>query len=218
MLAVLWPRTTSAATARDIYYQAESCYKKLRNNSKKQNYRDQWLKCIDKFEEVYRRDPSGQWAPAGLYMSGKLYQKLYNLSLKDSDRQEARDIYERIIKRFPQSQYRQKAADAIKAFSKAQRPKAVDIKTRSSRPNRAKDKYVAAESCYNKLQKSSKKQKYRDQWLKCIDKFQAVYRHDPTGPWAAAGLYKSGELYQGLYKRSYKTSDKQEALDLTSEL
>ena len=144
--------------------------------------------------------------------------ELYNLSLKDSDRQEARDIYERIIKRFPQSQYRQKAADAIKAFSKAQRPKAVDIKTRSSRPNRAKDKYVAAESCYNKLQKSSKKQKYRDQWLKCIDKFQAVYRHDPTGPWAAAGLYKSGELYQGLYKRSYKTSDKQEALDLTSEL
>jgi len=214
MLAVLWPRTTSAATARDIYYQAESCYKKLRNNSKKQKYRDQWLKCIDKFEEVYRRDPSGQWAPAGLYMSGKLYQKLYNLSLKDSDRKEARDIYARIIKRFPQSQYRQKAADAIGAFSKTQRPKTVDIKARSSRTNRAKDKYVAAESCYNKLRKSSKKQKYRDQWLKCIDKFQAVYRHDPTGPWAAAGLYKSGELYQKLYKRSYKTSDKQEALDL----
>ena len=156
MLAVLWPRTPSAATARDIYYQAESCYKKLRNNSKKQNYRDQWLKCIDKFEEVYRRDPSGQWAPAGLYMSGKLYQKLYNLSLKDSDRQEARDIYERIIKRFPQSQYRQKAADAIKAFSKAQRPKAVDIKTRSSRPNRAKDKYVAAESCTISFKKALK--------------------------------------------------------------
>ena len=214
MLAVLWPRTPSAANARDIYYQADSCYKKLRNNPQKQHYRDQWLKCIDKFEEVYRRDPSGPWAPAGLYMSGKLYHQLYNISLLDSDKKEARDIYKRTIKRFPQSQYRQKAADGIRAFSKAQSPKAVDIKTRSSRTNQAKDKYVAAKSCYNKLQKSSKKQKYRDQWLKCIDKFQAVYRHDPTGPWAAAGLYKSGELYQGLYNRSYKTSDKQEALDL----
>lgn len=214
MLAVLWPRTPSAATARDMYYQADSCYKKLRNNSKKQKYRDQWLKCIDKFQEVYRRDPSGPWAPAGLYMSGKLYRQLYNLSFKDSDRKEARDIYERIIKRFPQSQYRQKAANAIGAFSKAHRPKTVDIKARSSRSNRARDKYVAAESCYNKLLKSSKKQKYRDQWLKCIDKFQAVYRHDPAGPWAAAGLYKSGELYQGLYKRSYKKSDKQKAFDL----
>jgi N-acetylmuramoyl-L-alanine amidase len=214
MLAVLWPRTPSAANARDIYYQADSCYKKLRNNPQKQHYRDPWLKCIDKFEEVYRRDPSGPWAPAGLYMSGKLYHQLYNISLLDSDKKEARDIFERTIKRFPQSQYRQKAADAIGAFSKAQSPKAVDIKTRSSRTNQAKDKYVAAKSCYNKLQKSSKKQKYRDQWLKCIDKFQAAYRHDPTGPWAAAGLYKSGELYQGLYNRSYKKSDKQEALDL----
>ncbi len=214
LLAVLWPRTPSAATSRDIYNQAESCYKKLRNNSKKQKYRDQWLKCIDKFEEVYRRDPSGPWAPAGLYMSGKLYQQLYNLSLKESDRKEAQDIFERIIKRFPQSQYRPKAADAIKAFSKAQPPQDVDIKTHFLRPSQAKDKFVAAESCYNKLQKSSKKQKYRDQWLQCIDKFQAVYRRDPEGPWAAAGLYMSGELYQELYKRSYKKSDKQEALDL----
>ena len=214
LLAVLCPRTPAAATARDAYYQAESCYKKLRNNSQKRKYRDQWLKCIDTFEEVYRRDPSGPWAPAGLYMSGKLYQQLYNLSLQDSDGKEARDIFERIIKRFPQSQYRPKAEDAIKAFSKAQPPQAVDTKTRSLRPNRAKDKYVAAESCYNKLQKSSKKQKYRDQWMQCIDKFQAVYRHDPKGPWAAAGLYMSAELYQELYKRSYKKSDKQEALDL----
>lgn len=214
LLAVLCPRTPAAATARDAYYQAESCYKKLRNNSQKRKYRDQWLKCIDTFEEVYRRDPTGPWAPAGLYMSGKLYQQLYNLSLLESDRKEAQDIFERIIKRFPQSQYRPKAADAIRAFSKAQPPKAVDIKARSSSTNRAKDKYVAAESCYNKLQKSSKKQKYRDQWMQCIDKFQAVYRHDPAGPWAAAGLYMSGELYHELYKRSSKKSDKREALDL----
>ncbi|MEE8430858.1 MAG: N-acetylmuramoyl-L-alanine amidase [Candidatus Desulfatibia sp.] len=214
VLAVLWPRTPSAATARDKYNQAETCYKKLRNNSKKQKYRDQWLKCIDKFQEVYRRDPSGPWAPAGLYMSGKLYQQLYNLSFKDSDRKEALDIYERIIKRFPQSQYRQKAANAIVAFSKAHRPKTVDVKARFSRSNRGRAKYVAAESCYNKLLKSSKKQKYRDQWLKCIDKFQEVYRHDPAGPWAAVGLYMSAELYQELYNRSYKKSDKQEALDL----
>ncbi|MFV9647051.1 MAG: N-acetylmuramoyl-L-alanine amidase, partial [Desulfobacterales bacterium] len=78
----------------------------------------------------------------------------------------------------------------------------------------ARDKYIKAEVCYNKLCKSPKKQKYRHNWLNCIERFQAVYRHDPSGPWAAAGLYMSGKLYQELYKKSYKKSDKKEALDL----
>jgi len=77
----------------------------------------------------------------------------------------------------------------------------------------AEDKYYEAEARYRKLKKSVRKQKYRENWLACIKKFQAVYRHDPSGKWAAVGLYMSGNLYMELYKRSYKKSDKKEAID-----
>jgi len=213
MLAVAWPQATAAATARDKYHLAEACYQKLRSRSKKQDYRDHWLACIEKFQAVYRHDPSGPWAPAGLYMSGKLYQQLYQRSFKGSDRKEALDIFERIIKRFPQSQYRKKAEKAMGAFSSTKHAKTTAGSGRASKATSAKDKYVAAEGCYNRLLKSAKKLKYRDQWLKCIDNFKAVYRDDPSGPWAPAGLYMAGKLYQGLYDRSFKKSDKQAALD-----
>ena len=76
-----------------------------------------------------------------------------------------------------------------------------------------KDLFFRAESSYAKLLKNEKKQKYRHNWLLCIDKFQAVYRKSPNGKWAAAGLYRSGVLYWELYKRSYKKADKKEAID-----
>ncbi|UCD31812.1 MAG: hypothetical protein JSV38_13680, partial [Desulfobacterales bacterium] len=97
---VMWSSLSSAATAREKYYQAEACYKKLRNSPKRQKYRDQWLVCIEKFQKVYRHDPSGPWAAAGLYKSGELYKRLYERSLMAADKTEALDIFERIIKRY----------------------------------------------------------------------------------------------------------------------
>ena len=108
-----------AATPKQAYFKAESCYKKLRNSSVKMKYRDNWLRCIEKFQTVYRLDPDGPWAPAGLFMSGKLYKELAKRSWKNSDRQEARDIFERIIKRYPGSKYRAKAAAEIRTLSKS---------------------------------------------------------------------------------------------------
>ena len=214
VFVIMQPQISSAATAKDKYIKAEAGYKKLRNSPKKQKYRDNWLSCIEKFQAVYRHDPSGPWAAAGLYMSGKLYQELYKRSYKKSDKKEALDLFERIIKRFPRSRYKYKASTAIRAFSKRKKHKAAADKAGYGKKITAKDKYIKAEAGYKKLRNSPKKQKYRDNWLSCIEKFQAVYRHDPSGPWAAAGLYMSGKLYQELYKRSYKKSDKKEALDL----
>jgi N-acetylmuramoyl-L-alanine amidase len=114
---LVWPSLVSAAKVRDKYYKAEACYKKLRHNPKKQKYRDNWLTCIDKFKAVYRYNPSGPWAAAGLYMSGKLYQELYTRSLKTSDKKNALDIYERIIQRYPKSAYKRKAEVAVRHFS-----------------------------------------------------------------------------------------------------
>ncbi|MFH2218882.1 MAG: N-acetylmuramoyl-L-alanine amidase [Pseudomonadota bacterium] len=225
-VCAMLPRVSVAETARDKYTDAEGCYKKLRNNPKKQKYRDSWLSCIEKFQDAYTYDPDGPWAPAGLYMSGQLYEELYKRSALPSDKKEARDIYERIIKRFPNSQYRKKAEKEIRGTpQKGQQASA----TKKERPPEQKanpdpagmserGQYAIAENCYDDLRKNPARQKYRDKWFSCIDKYQAVYDHDPSGPWAAAGLYKTGELYQELYKHSFKASDREQALNIYNQI
>jgi N-acetylmuramoyl-L-alanine amidase len=111
---VTWPRSSFADFAKTKYYRAEACYKKLRHSPKKQKYRCYWLGCIEKFQSVYRHNPSGPWAAAGLYMSGTLYQELYRRSFKASDKKAALDIYKRIIKGYPKSSYKRKAENAIR--------------------------------------------------------------------------------------------------------
>ena len=130
MFTMVWPRVSFAATAKGKYYQAEACYKKLRHNLKKQKYRDKWLNCIKKFEAVYDHDPKDPWAPAGLYMSGQLYQELYKRSFRTSDQEAAINIYERIIADFPKSKYKQKAEYALRQipYKKVPAPKTASKK------------------------------------------------------------------------------------------
>jgi len=111
---IAWPLESFAETAEDKYYEAEACYRKLKKSARKQKYRENWLACIKKFQAVYRHDPSGKWAAAGLYMSGNLYMELYKRSYKKSDKKEAIDNFERIKKRYPKSAYNKKAAILIK--------------------------------------------------------------------------------------------------------
>lgn len=100
------PAGVSAESAESKYYKADACYKALRKNAAKQKYRHNWMNCIEKYQEAYYHDPSGPWAAAGLFMSGKLYYALSVHSGLTSDIREARDIFERVIKRFPQSRYK----------------------------------------------------------------------------------------------------------------
>ena len=172
--AILWPQTSSAVSAKGKYYKADACYRKLKSSPKKQKYRDQWLQCIKKFEAVYRHDPSGPWAAAGLYRSGELYQELYKRSSKASDNKAALDIFARIIKRYPKSRYRPKAAGKIRNFPQEKTPEVVNKKVSRSKTATARSEYAKADACYGKLKRSPKKQKYRDQWLQCIKKFEAV--------------------------------------------
>ena len=105
-----------AVTSKNRYFKAETCYYELRKNTETQKYRDNWLRCIKKFQEVYKQDPSDPWAPAGMYMSGKLYAELYERSHRKSDKLKAIDVFRRIIKRYPKSRYRAKAAAAIRTL------------------------------------------------------------------------------------------------------
>ena len=206
------PMIVSAATPKNLYHKAEACSHKLSRNTQKQAYRDNWLRCINGYQAVYSKDPSGSWAAAGLYMSGELYQKLYKRSARVSDREEAIDIFKRIINRYPKSRYRPRAETAIQVIARegaSSQKKEIHESTQIARK-----KYNQAYGCYRKLLKSRKKQKYRDNWLKCIEGFHAVYRDDPSGSWASAGLYMTGQLYGGLYQRSFRAGDREQSHEL----
>ena len=211
-------RADTGMTTRQRYYAAESCYQHLREHPDRMKYRHNWMGCIRKFESVYQSDPDGPWAAAGLYMSGKLYLALYGKSGLPSDKQEAIDIFKRIFKRFPKSAYRGKAAAELRAIKGHEPKKKSTTKTgsRSSSASRkeagAKAKYLAADACFRKLGKDKRKQKYRHHWMTCIDRAESAYTHDPDGVWAAASLYLTGQMYEGLYKHSFQADDKHAAL------
>ena len=139
---LLLPDAVFADDTKTKYFRAESSYYRLKKSPKKQKYRDNWLKCIAKFQSVYRHDPSSQWAPAGLYMSGKLYMELYRRSYKSSDKKEAIDIFNRLIKRYPRSSYRKRAAVALKEVtrnkSKTAAKKQTAIKKKTVRATKKK--------------------------------------------------------------------------------
>ena len=212
-ISLVFSASSEGLTPKAAYHQAELCGKKLHNSPQKMKYRENWMRCVEKFQQVYRLDPDGPWAPAGLYMSGILYQELARHSGKESDLRESRDIYERIIKRYPDSDYRSKAALKLKAFAAAPNSGKNSSQTKSSSSStRPEDEgYQAAESCYSSLRENTGKMKYRENWMQCIDKFYAVYRSDPEGPQAPAGLFMTGRLYADLYEHSHRKSDLQAA-------
>ncbi|MDO9110139.1 MAG: N-acetylmuramoyl-L-alanine amidase, partial [Desulfatirhabdiaceae bacterium] len=80
-----------------------------------------------------------------------------------------------------------------------------------SHASTAKEKYAQADSCYHKLLNSPEKQKFRHNWIPCIEAYQEVFKSEPNGPMASAGLYMVGYLFDELYRVSRKNSDKNEA-------
>ncbi|MGD8303778.1 MAG: N-acetylmuramoyl-L-alanine amidase [Desulfobacterales bacterium] len=205
----------SVAAPDDLYFEAETCYRNLRRNPQKIKYRHNWIRCIQKFQSVQKQDPDGRWAAAGLFMSAKMYQSLARFSGKPSDLAEARDLFERVVLRYPQSRYRQKATVELRRMEKpviAKKPEPV-AKPEPTRGATPKAAYISAEACYRDLRNSTQKMKYRSNWHRCIDKFQSVYDKAPEGPWAAAGLFMAATLHQKLYTWSKSAGDLETAAD-----
>ena len=201
-----------AKTAKDTYTEADRKYSYLKKNPRLQKYRDKWFVCIDLFKEVYRKDPDGPWAAAGMYKSGELYYELYKKSYRPSDKAEALDTFQRIIKRYPNSRYNPKAKAFIAAISgnvKASPPKKVQARTQTQTQF-----LKEAEKCHQYLLNNVRLQKYRDRWLSCIDKYKAAHSADPRGPHAAEAMYRTGVVTYELYQRSFASSDKTNALTL----
>lgn len=203
---VFWSCASSGSNAKNLFYQAESCSRDLQNSPSKMKYRSCWIGCIQKFEAVYANDPSGPWAAAGLYQMGSLYEGLYRYSRNNDDLHKAKKYYQRIVSEFPKSGYRPQAEKALGALP-------LEMQDSTSLAD-VKKKYFEAESEYAALLAHPDKQKFRSYWTDAIQKFDAVYQMDPSGPWAAAGLFMMGTLYEDLYRNSFRKEDKQAAEEI----
>ena len=119
LLAVIclcpWPGW--ASSARSKYFQAERCYRHLQDNPGQQKYRDKWLRCINGYLSAYKQNPRGEWASVSLYHAGLLYTELYRHSLYQGDKDEALDIFARVIRGYPKSVYREKSIAAKTAMA-----------------------------------------------------------------------------------------------------
>jgi N-acetylmuramoyl-L-alanine amidase len=207
----LHPTVLPAGNAREIYLSAENCQKELRHDVVRQKYRQFWLECIERYMDVYRLDPRGSWASAGLYQAGLLYLELHRISYKESDRQTAIETFEKILAGYPKSRYRSLAAEKLSALAD---PKDPPEKTKSagaiqpSRPDSGAEKQFArAQDIYQQLIDRPESQTRRDKWLIAIEAFQKAYQLDPQGPKAAEALYQTGWLYSELYRKSQRGSD-----------
>ncbi len=207
---ILCACATTGASPEQRYFEAEACYKQLSEDIEKQKYRSYWLNCIRQFESVTRAEPDGSWAAAGLYMAGRLYGELHALSHKPADSHNARSLLEKVRTGYPHSAYSQRAAADLKGMAE---------KSRGPDPaEKAKNQYFAAESMYKDLKRSPEKQKYRSYWLETIREFETAIEIDPKGPWAAAGLFRTGELYRELYSHSYSPADEMKAEQIFREV
>lgn len=213
--AVAAPPATSA-TIKDAFFRADNAYKKLMDTPSRQKYRESWIKVIERFDTVFRRDPNGPWAAACLYRMGTLYKELYRRSYRSADIQEARDIFERIVRHFPRSAYRQKALAELKGMdAKAATPaptpsKAAKPKPVAPKPNPALRKaFERADACSRRLAANPRRDKHRDVWLECIEQYEALIQKDAKGRYGAASLYRAGSLYLDLYGYSRAPKDRE---------
>ncbi|CAN2040713.1 N-acetylmuramoyl-L-alanine amidase [Candidatus Magnetomoraceae bacterium gMMP-15] len=202
--------------AKDMYFKAEFCTKKLQVKSKLK--KADWLDCIDKFYNVYKFDPAGRWAAAGLYQAGFLYYKFYKYSSDKKHFLKAENYMKKLITNFPESKYCIRSAKAVKKMRAKYMAGSVYLKKKNIRKIRrmnneqVKELYFKADKCYKELKNSVKSEK-ENEWISCINKFYNVYKYNPKGRWASAGLYKAGLLYYRLYQRTKKSQHLKEAKD-----
>jgi N-acetylmuramoyl-L-alanine amidase len=82
----------------------------------------------------------------------------------------------------------------------------------SKKTESAVELFENAKRANKALLSSPKKKRYRHNWISCAAKFDGVYNASPKGTLAAEALYRSAELYDGLYRYSRKPEDIDAAL------
>ncbi|UCH00756.1 MAG: N-acetylmuramoyl-L-alanine amidase [Deltaproteobacteria bacterium] len=71
-----------------------------------------------------------------------------------------------------------------------------------------------ADQCRNSLYRSSKRMKYRHNWLNCIRQYENVYKKYPKSEQAVWAMYRSAEMYKKLYRYSGLEADLDKTLEI----
>jgi N-acetylmuramoyl-L-alanine amidase len=226
-------RADSASELNRRFFEAEKCAAALRQKSHAMKYRDQWLQCIEKYQDVYRKNPEGAWAPASLYHVGRLYLELFRYSRNPSDQKKGMELLSQVQEKFPESKYREHSSEALQKIQTAARLPEDTAKNESTELNRvmteavlqesttknpsapassAQEKHLKeAETCFKKLSKTRPTETGRRAWMLCIGRFHNAYLEDPEGPLSAQALYLEAVLYIGLHKGLKFSSDQRAA-------
>jgi N-acetylmuramoyl-L-alanine amidase len=113
LVLALHPSPAGGYQVQRAYRHAQSSFKALLNDPERQELRRDWIECIKAFRMVYIAEPQGPLADDALFMAAHLYAKLYEVSGTSPDRREAVDYYQRLLNRFPDSEYGSRASQAI---------------------------------------------------------------------------------------------------------
>jgi N-acetylmuramoyl-L-alanine amidase len=82
---------------------AEECQKSLYGSKEKQKYRHNWILCIERFQSLAHRFPQSEHAARSLFIAANMYSKLYVVSGREQDLDEAVRLYKHISERYPDS-------------------------------------------------------------------------------------------------------------------
>lgn len=92
-----------ADSAEQSYREARDAYYALQNSARKQMYRDQWQRVIDKFKAVHDQFPQHRRAVDGLYMAARALDGLYDISRVAEDARLAAQGFQQVADRYPAS-------------------------------------------------------------------------------------------------------------------
>ena len=103
LLIFLLPAGPCHAGPMETYQKARRQYDLLLASHKKQLYRDNWERVIDRFADFTKRYPTHTKAPSAVYLAGKASQRLYSISRKKSDIVSAISFYKSLSSNYPTS-------------------------------------------------------------------------------------------------------------------
>jgi N-acetylmuramoyl-L-alanine amidase len=102
-LLLLAPSQVFSGQAETAYQKARDSYYALQKSSRKQLYRENWMRVIDRFSAVYEGYADHSRGSDALYMLCKTADGLYRVSRLKSDAVQAIDYCQQMSDRYPQS-------------------------------------------------------------------------------------------------------------------
>lgn len=105
--------TAKVDSVKERYQQAKFYYNQLETNSTLGNNRENWVKGSSNFRRIYLSSPKSEYAPACLYMLGKMYHQMYKKFNTGIDLGESLSYYRDTTSLFPDNRLADDALYAV---------------------------------------------------------------------------------------------------------